>query len=78
MRADQWEELVCGDLKEANTLVCEPDHEHKIYPCLKLADFGILLAASSHLSRCADSFGRSGLSDTIKGGQGFQAGYTMG
>jgi len=69
---------VCGDLKEANTLVCEPDDEHRIYPCLKLADFGILLAGFSCLSWCADSFGRSGLPGTIKGGQGFQAVYTMG
>lgn len=75
---DKWEELVCGDLKEANILVCEPDDEHNIYPCLKLADFGILLTGSSRLSRCADSFGRSGLSNTINGRQGFQAGYTMG
>lgn len=40
---DQWQEIMCSDLKEENTLVCEPDEEeHKYYPCVKLADFGKL------------------------------------
>lgn len=52
---DRWEEIVCGDLKEANTLVCEPDTEYKLYPCLKLADFGTLLTGLSYPIWSADS-----------------------
>lgn len=37
----RWENIIHGDLKQDNVLLAAPDNDsHRLYPCLKLADFG--------------------------------------
>lgn len=37
----RWDHIIHGDLKQDNVLLAAPDNDcHRLYPCLKLADFG--------------------------------------
>lgn len=44
----RWDPIVHADLKEDNILLAAPDQGcHRLYPCLKLADFGEALPPST-------------------------------
>lgn len=37
----RWDRIIHGDLKQDNIVLAAPDENcHRLYPCLKLADFG--------------------------------------